>query len=85
MRRERDPGWVWGIAASHAELDEADLRFWLRARPLQRLEALWALSAEMRLLRGEREAAPRLRGAPGGVRRARRALPARRRVRRNVP
>jgi hypothetical protein len=60
---------MWGgVAASHAEVDEKDLDFWLSVEPAERITAACLLHEELRLLRNDAPF-PRLQGSPGGVRR----------------
>jgi hypothetical protein len=66
--RARQSGWTWGIAGSHDELDEADLRFWRRATPSQRFNAVLEINRDIALLRESHEPASGLRGSVGGVR-----------------
>jgi hypothetical protein len=61
--------WEGGVAASHAQMEEADLRFWQQASAADRLNAVWQMALEFWTLQGNDGPPPRLRGSSGGVRR----------------
>lgn len=67
--RERQARWQGGVARTHEEMAEEDLRFWRNATPSQRLEAVWQMALEAWVLKGAHGPAPRLQGSPVGIRR----------------
>jgi hypothetical protein len=65
-RRRRT--WTGGVVRSFAEMEEADLDWWMAATPAQRIRGLTELMAEMRWMGGERGPLPRLQRTVGGTR-----------------
>lgn len=47
---ETRDGWVWGVAKSHQELDEADWDFWRSQTPDERLAATFQASIDAWML-----------------------------------
>lgn len=68
-RRRRE--WTFGVARSFAEMDQADLEFWLSATPETRVIAAWELAMDLSTwtANGDQNAAAfRLDRTVGGVR-----------------
>lgn len=49
---ETEGDWVWGVAKSHQELDEADWEFWRSRSPDERLAATFQASVDAWMLHG---------------------------------
>lgn len=58
-RRRRT--WTGGVACSHAEAEEADIEFWARATPAERVRGLTELVNEMYALGANDGSAPDFR------------------------
>jgi hypothetical protein len=65
---ERRRTWTGGVAHGFAEMEKADLEFWMSATPEQRILGVTQLIDEMRGIRGDRGPTPRLQRTVGGVR-----------------
>jgi hypothetical protein len=65
----RRASWRGGVARSFAEMEEADLDFWLAATSIERVRAVMLLMDELRSVAGDDGPPPRLRRSAGGVRR----------------
>ncbi len=51
-----------------AEMDDADLAFWMAATPGERIRAVTLLIDDMRAMGGESGPSPRLQRSVGGIR-----------------
>jgi len=71
-RRIRQQQWGGGVARSFAEMEQADLEFWLTMEPADRLRMVWSLVEDSLALQGSHGPSPRLQRLVGGVRPLRR-------------
>lgn len=60
--------WTFGVAHGFDEMTKADLEFWARATPAERIRGLTELIFEMSWIRGEHEPPARLLRSVFGVR-----------------
>jgi hypothetical protein len=65
---QRRRNWTGGIAKSFAEMEEADLAFWMKATPGERIRGVTMLIDDMLAMKGERGPTPRLQRSVGGAR-----------------
>lgn len=64
----RRASWSGGVAASFEEMADADLEFWLRATPGERVRAVYQLNLEIDAIKGGDGSPSRLQRSLGGVR-----------------
>ena len=64
----RRRSWTGGVVTSFAQMEEADLAFWLAATVGERIRAVTQLNDELRAIRGESGPSPRLQRTIGGTR-----------------
>jgi hypothetical protein len=67
-RKIRERTWAGGVAHSFAEMEDADLEFWLAMDPVDRLKMVWSLVEDGLALQGSHGPTPRLQRLVGGVR-----------------
>jgi hypothetical protein len=67
-RKIREMSWTGGVVRSFAEMEEADLQFWLAMDPTDRLKMVWSLVEDGLALQGSHGPTPRLQRLVGGVR-----------------